>query len=339
VDRRNLIFLVGAASILRPRVLAAQQATSPVIGYLSSGTQEMAQPRLVILRKILSDAGYVEGQNLVIEFRFAEGHDDRLAALAADLVSRKVDVIMTGAMPATLAAQKATSTIPIVTAVGIDPVATGLVSNLARPEGNLTGATDFGPRLNIKRFEIMSELVPEARVMAVLNNPANPVREILNPGVSPAKSKEEYGGLMDEATHARGVQLHRVQATNSEEIDGAFARCAELGVGALLIGVDPLFYNAKDQIVGLAARYRIPTIYDDPRYVDAGGLISYGAKAGEAVRLLGTYGARILAGAKPADLPFQMPTKFEMVINRKTADALGLKIPLELETEADRIIE
>jgi putative ABC transport system substrate-binding protein len=236
--------------------------------------------------------------------------------------------VLTGSLPGTRAAMKATATIPIVTIVGVDPVATGLVKDLARPEGNVTGFTVFAARLNVKRFELLSQLVPEARVMAVLLDPTNPAS---------VKSVEQTAAY--EPARARGIQLHLLRASNSDEIDSAFASLAGLRAEGILPAAEPLFDNRKDQIVGLAARYRIPTIYYHRRYTDAGGLISYGGKGGETLRPLGVYAGRILAGANPADLPFQMPTRYELVINRKAADALGLAVPLTLETQADEIIE
>ena len=330
MNRRKLIAAFGGAAVAWPLIGRAQQPAMPVVGWLGATSPEAGSLFLPAFRDGLREAGYIEGQDVAIEYRWAEGHDDRLPELAADLVSRKVDVIITGGWPGTRAAMKATATIPIVTAVGVDPIATGLVGNLARPDGNVTGFTSFGPRTQTKRFELLSRLVPEARVMATLINLSNPVT---------AKSIEQYGGGLVEAMHAKGVEQQRLSAGSSAEIDAAFAHLVELKAGGLLLGIDPLFDNHKDQIVGLAARYRIPTIYPNRRYTDAGGLISYGVKTGETLRPMGMYAGRILAGAQPADLPFQMPARYELVINRKTADALGLAIPLELETQADEIIE
>jgi putative ABC transport system substrate-binding protein len=328
--RRDLIALMGGAAIAWPLATRAQQKAMPVIGWLGVTTPEAEAPLLADVRAGLADVGYVEGQNLAIEYRWAESHNDRMPALAAELVARKVDVITTGGVPGTRAAMGATSTIPILTVVGVDPVATGLVNNLAHPDGNLTGFTVFGPRTNIKRFELLSQLVPQARVMAVLINPTNPASASLKS----AEQSVVYG-----PARAKGIELHLVKTGTPDEIDAAFATLAELHAEGLMPGVDPFFYQRKDQIVALAARYRIATIYDHRQYTDAGGLISYGAKGGETLRPLGVYAGRLLAGAKPADLPFQMPTRFELVINRKTANALGLTIPLELETLADEIIE
>jgi ABC-type uncharacterized transport system substrate-binding protein len=331
MNRRKLLVAFGGAAIAWPLIGRAQQSTMPVIGWLGTTTREQEIQFVPGVRDGLRETGYVEGQNVAIEYRWAESHIDRLPALAAELVAHPVDVILTGGMPGTRAAMKATATIPILALVGVDPVATGLVTNLARPDANLTGITTFGPRLNVKRFELLSQLVPEARVMALLTNLPN--------AAMATKSIEQYRGILTEAMHAKGIELRLVSADNSEEIDAAFAHLAELRADGLLVGTDPLFNHYRDQIVALASRYRIPTISFNRLYTEAGGLISLGVKTGEALRQSGIYTGRILAGAKPADLPFQMPTRYELVINRKTADALGLAIPLELETQADEIIE
>jgi putative ABC transport system substrate-binding protein len=328
MNRRELIVAFGGATIAWPLLSRAQQPAMPVIGSLGITTPERELPLFSTFRDGLREAGYVEGQNVAIEYRWADGHIDRLPALAAELVAHPVDVILTGSLPGTRAAMKATATIPIVTIVGVDPVATGLVKDLARPEGNVTGFTVFAARLNVKRFELLSQLVPEAQVMAVLLDPTNPAS---------VKSVEQTAAY--EPARARGIQLHLLRASNPEEIDTAFASLAELHAEGLLPAAEPLFDNCKDQIVGLAARYRIPAMYYHRRYTDAGGLISYGAKGGETLRPLGVYAGRILAGAKPADLPFQMPTRYELAISRKAASALGLTVPLTLETQADEIIE
>jgi putative tryptophan/tyrosine transport system substrate-binding protein len=330
MNRRKLIAAFGGAVVVRPVIGGAQQPAMPVIGWLGVTSPEAVASVLAMFRGGLREAGYIEGQNVAIEYRWSEGHDERLPELAAELVAAKVDVIVTGGMPGTRAAMKATATIPIVTIVGVDPVATGLVKDLARPDGNVTGFTTFGPRTGVKRFEILSQLLPEARVVATLINLSNPVT---------AKSIEQYGGGLVEAMHGKGVELQRVSAGNPEEIDAAFAHLAELKADGLMLGVDLVFDTHKEQIVRLAARYRVPAIYYTRRYAEAGGLISYGVKEGDNARQYGVYAGRILAGAKPADLPFQMPTRYELVINRKTADALGLAMPLELETQADEIIE
>jgi putative ABC transport system substrate-binding protein len=330
MNRRKLIVAFGGAAVAWPLMGRAQQRALPVIGWLGATTREQETLFLAGVRDGLRETGYIEGQNVAIEYRWAESHDERLPGLAAELVAHPVDVILTGGMPGTRAAMKATATIPIVTLVGIDPVAQGLVGNLARPDGNVTGITSFGPRTQVKRFELLSRLLPEARIIGTLVNLTN---------AATVKSIEQYGGTLADAMHAKGVELQRLSASNSEEIDAAFAHLVELRADGLILGIEPLFNHYRDQIVALAARYRIPTIYPGWIFARAGGLISYSTKGSETLHQSGIYIGRILAGAKPADLPFQMPTRYELVINRKTADTLGLAIPLELETQADEIIE
>ncbi len=330
IRRRDLILLTGGAAAAWPLVARTQQKAMPVIGYLGPTSPEQEGSSLRAIREGLSAASYIEGRNVTIEYLFAEGQNDRLPALAAELVARKVDVVLTGGIPAIRAAMKATSTIPIVFVTGVDPVAAGLVSNLARPDGNLTGLTVFGPALNPKRFELLSELIPEARVIAQLINPTNPAS---------VSRVEELTGNIYELARAKGVQMHLVKAGNASEIDAAFAMLAELQAGGLIVGAEPFFYKSHDQIVALAARYRVPAVYDHRMYTDAGGLISYGAKAEDMVRTAGVYAGRILAGAKPADLPVQQPAKFETIINLKAAKALGLAVPPSLLARADEVIE
>jgi putative tryptophan/tyrosine transport system substrate-binding protein len=275
----------------------------------------------------LSEAGYIEGQNVAIEYRWAENHYDRLPALAADHVGRKVDVIVaTGGIPSAMAAKNATSTIPIVFLADSTIVAAGLVNSLARPGGNLTGFMVFGHELTPKRLELLSELVPQTRVIALL--------------VNPTKSDTEHLiGNMQEAARAKGVQLPIVKAGTEGEIDAAFASLTELHVGALVIASDSFFSNRREQIVALASRHAVATIYDWREFAVSGGLISYGISFADAYRQLGTYAGKILAGAKPADLPVQQPTKFELVVNLRTAKALGLTIPQSVLGRADEVIE
>ncbi|HKE41774.1 MAG TPA: ABC transporter substrate-binding protein [Casimicrobiaceae bacterium] len=274
----------------------------------------------------LSETGFVEGRNLAIESRWAEGHYDRLPALAADLVGRKVDVIVsTVGTPSALAAKSATSTIPIVFRGGADPVADGLVASLARPGGNLTGVS-IADDLTAKRLELLSELVPRARVIALLVNPNTPAAERVIRDVQ-------------EAARTKGLQLHILKASTENEIDTAFASLVQLHAGALVVASDPFLSSRREQIVALASRYAVPSSYAWREFAEAGGLISYGPSLTAAYRLVGVYAGKVLKGAKPADLPVQQPTTFELVINVKTAKALGLTVPQRMLTQADEAIQ
>jgi putative ABC transport system substrate-binding protein len=329
MNRRHLIALLGAAAL--PVASHAQQKTMSVIGWLAGSSASAEAQAAAAFREGLSGTGYIEGQNLEIKYRWAEGHLDRLPALASDLVQRKVDLILsTGGLPGARAAKDATSTIPIVFLVGVDPVATSLVESLARPGSNLTGFTLFGPELNSKRFELLSELVPGARVIAVLVNPMNPAS---------ASAVEHLQGNIYGVALAKGVQLHLLKASSESEVDAAFAAAIKLQAKGLLVAAEPLFYEQRGQITTLASRNLIPTMYVDRRFTDAGGLISYGTKPSATARQAGIYAGRILKGAKPADLPVQQPTTFELVINLKTAQALGLTVPQSILARADEVIE
>jgi putative ABC transport system substrate-binding protein len=298
----------------------------PVIGFLGSTSPGPAAPLLAAFHQGLHEAGYVEGRNVAIEYRWAEGQYDRLPELAADLVGRKVDVIATsgGPVPAR-AAKNATAKIPIVFVTG-DAVGDGLVVSLARPGGNLTGFSVVAGELNPKRLDLLSELVPQAGVIALLVNPNNPNAERIMRDVR-------------EAARDKGLQFHILKASTEGEIDAAFAALVQLHAGALVVGADPFFASRGDQLVALAARHAVPAIYWGREFAAAGGLISYGPSVTGMYHQAGVYVGRILAGAKPADLPVQQPTRFELVVNLKTAKALGLTVPQSILARADEVIE
>jgi putative tryptophan/tyrosine transport system substrate-binding protein len=318
--RRRELLLLGAAAAL-PLAARAQQPM-PVIGLLSVGLPGAAAQWLPAFRQGLSETGFIESQNVAIEYRFAEGQHDRLPALAADLVGRKVDLIATGNVSSTLAAKTATSTIPIIFLTEGDPVPDGLVASLARPGGNLTGFSMFSAELMPKRLE----LVPRADVIALLVNPNNAITERIIQDVQ-------------EAARTKRVQLHILNAITDSEIDAAFAALAQRQAGALLVGADGFFYNRRERFVALAMRYAVPAIYFQREFAAAGGLISYGVRVTDSFRQAGSYAGRILKGAKPADLPVQQPTTFELVVNLKTANALGLTVPPSILAPADEVIE
>jgi len=325
VNRRELmILLLGNA--MAARALRAQQKAMPMIGLLSGASPEPTAPYVAAFRQGLGETGWVEGQNVAIEYRWAEGQYDRLPALAADLVHHEVDVIRTHGVPALLAAKSATSMIPIVFTTGDDPVASGLVASLARPGGNLTGVSLMLVELMPKRLELLSELVPQAGLIALLVNPNGPAA---------ARVIKE----VQEAARTKGVQLTVLKAGDDSEIDAAFASLAQLHARALLVGADAFFNSRRDRLVALAARYSVPAIYEGRDFAEIGGLVSYGASVRDTWRQAGTYVGRILAGAKPADLPVQQPTTFELVINLKTAKALGLTVPPSILARADEVIE
>jgi len=323
--RRELILLGGAETAARP--LRAQQKAMPVIGFLGVASPGPYAPFVAAFHQGLSETGYVEGQNFAIEFRWAEGHYNRLPALAAHLVSRRVEVVVTsGGRASALAAKTASSTIPIVSVIGGDPVAAGLIASLARPGGNLTGVSALTVELMAKRLELLSELVPHSRVIALLVNPNNPTAERI------------IQDLQD-AARAKGMQLPVLKASAEGEFETAFASLVQLEAGGLVVGGDPLFFARRDQLVALASRHAVPAIYESREYVTAGGLISYGSSLAAAYRQTGIYAGKILKGVKPADLPVEQPTRFELVINLKTAKALGLTIPHSMLMLADEIIE
>jgi putative ABC transport system substrate-binding protein len=321
--RELLLSLYGAIAAARP--LSAQQKTMPVIGFLNVRSPSEAISILTAFRQGLSEIGWVEGQSVAIEYRWAEGRYDRLPGLAADLVARKVNVITTGGLPPTRAAKHATSTIPIIFQ-STDPVREGLVANLAHPGGNLTGFSNLNVDLTPKRLELLSELVPQIRMIALLVNPNNP-------------NAESITGDVREAARAKEVELHVLKAGSESEIETAFASFVQSQAGALVVGGDPFFNSRREQLAALASRHAIPAIYEYREFPDAGGLISYGPSLTDTWRKVGTYVGRILNGTKPADLPVQQPTTIELVVNLKTAKALGVTVPPLILARADEVIE
>src|SRR4051794_38006860 len=326
MQRREALAILAGAVVAWPVSSGAQQKAMPVIGILSPASYDPFSTFVTAFRQGLSEAGYVEGENLAIEYRFAEGHYDRLPALAADLVGRKVDLIMANSPPSALAAKVATSTIPIVFRGGADPVGDGLVASLPRPGGNLTGVSFVADELTTKRLELLSELVPRAGVIALLVNPNNP-------------SADRIIRDVQEAARTKGLQLHGPRASSESEIDTAFASLIQLHAGGLVVGADPFLTSQREQLVALASRRAVPSIYAWREFPASGGLISYGASLTSAFRLVGHYGEKILKGAKPADLPVEQPTTFELVINLRAAKALGLSVPQSMLTRADEVIE
>jgi putative tryptophan/tyrosine transport system substrate-binding protein len=317
---------VLAGGVAYPLLAGAQQKAMPVVGYLHFASPESKSQFLDALRQGLAETGYVEGQNVVIEYRWAEAKYDRLPALAADLAARKVDVIVAVSGPSAHAAKSATSTIPIVVMTGGDPVADGLVNSLPRPGGNITGVSFLFIELHPKRLELLSDLLPHAKVIALLVNPN------LSFTASVVRAVQEAAG-------AKGIELLILKAGTAGEIDAAFATLAERHADALLVGSDPFFDSRHEQLVTLASRYAIPAIYPWRIFADAGGLISYGPNLSAVERQLGNYAGRILTGEKPADLPVQQPTTFDLVVNLKTAKTLGLTMSPLILARADEVIE
>jgi putative tryptophan/tyrosine transport system substrate-binding protein len=325
--RREFISLLGSAAVAGPLAARAQQPM-PVIGFLHSVSFDNLAHLVQSFHQGLKEAGFVEGRNVSIEYRWAEGHYDRLPALAADLVRRQVTVIAApGGTPTAVAAKAATATIPIVFLVGVDPVTAGLVASLNQPGGNVTGISILNVDVVAKRLELLHELVPTAAVIALLVNPTNPV--YTEPEIKEAR----------DAAGSLGLQLHVLNASNEDEIDAAFATMVREGAGALVLSPDPFFNGRRVQLAALEARYGIPVIADRREFVEAGGLMSYGPNLADANHQVGVLVGRILKGARPADLPVQQVVKIELVINLKTAKTLGIAIPLPLLGRADEVNE
>jgi len=324
--RREFIGLLGGLAAI-PLTARAQQGAMPVVGYLSATSPDEGEPRAAAFRRGLQEAGYLEGQNVTIEYHWAEQQVDRLPAMAADLVKRHVAVIATGTTPAVLAAQAATTTIPIVFEVGSDPVRLGLVTNLNRPGGNITGVTSLIVEVAPKRLELLHELLPTAKVMALLVNPADRA-------LAQAQTRETLS-----AARNRGIELHVLNVRSEGDFDAVFADIKRLRVGGLVIGAGSVFLGGINKLAALTVRHAVPAIYQYRDFPTAGGLMSYGSDILDSYRLAGIHTGRVLKGENPAELPVVQATKFEFVINLKTAKALGLTIPNTLIGRADEVIE
>ena len=327
MNRRQFITLLGGAAAAWPLAARAQQPAMPVIGFLSSASPDAFEYLVAEFRRGLSNAGHVEGKSVLIEYRWAQFQYDRLQALAAELVRRSVTVIVaSGGVEPTIAAKAATTTIPIVFTTGTDPVRQGLIANLNRPGGNVTGVSFFASSLGAKRLELLHELVPAAATVGMLVNPTNAAADL---------------EVLDVQTAARalGVQVQLLTASTEHEINEAFGNLVQRRIGALLLQTDPLLLTRRTQLLALAQRHAIPTIYQFRELAAGGGLISYGPSNRDAYRKAGVYAGRILEGEKPADLPVQLPTRFELVLNLKTAKALGLTVPTSILVRADEVIE
>ena len=328
MKRREFITLLGGAAVAWPLPARAQQpAMPPTIGFVGSDSPGLYAERLRAFRLGLKSTGFIEGQNVAIEYRWAEGRNDKLPALTTDLVHRRVEVIVAPTTPSVLAAKAATETIPIVFFVAGDPVDLGLVASLGRPSGNLTGATTLTLEVGPKWLQLLHEMVPNATSLALLINPTSP-------NLAEAQSKD-----LQTAARSRGLQLHVLQASTDPDFDDAFSSVTRLRAGGLVISSDSFFFSRSKELATLAVRHAVPTIFGFREFVAAGGLMSYGGSLTESFRWVGIYAARLLRGEKPADLPVQQSTKIELFINLKTAQALGLEVPPTLLTRADEVIE
>ncbi len=327
MNRRTFIALpAGAAICALPYAVRAQQPALPVVGFLHQGAPQPNAHTMDAFRRGLQENGYVEGRNVTLEFRWADGRYDRLSALAADLIRRQAAVIVAALLPAAHAAKAATATVPVVFISGSDPVETGLVTSLNRPTGNVTGVSLFSVPLIAKRLELLHEVIPATAVTAVLVNPSNP------------NAKANERGI-ETAARAMGMRIELIKASSDEDFEAAFATVVRQRAGALLVSADGFYASRREALVALAARHAVPTMYFQREFIPLGGLISYGSNSPDMYRQAGVYAGRILKGAKPADLPVVQPTKLELVINLKAAKALGLELPATVLARADEVIE
>jgi putative ABC transport system substrate-binding protein len=326
VKRRQFIALLGGTVGLYPLAVCAEQNAIKVLGYLGNGPSVANTPHFAAIREGLREYGYIEGQNLAIEYRWAHGRYDQLPELAADLVRRNIDIMLVTGTPGIEAAKAATSTIPVVFFGGTDPIKTGTVASFNRPGSNITGVTFIDSEVTLKRFELLSELVPHGGLIALLVNPSN-------------SGSNEVISSVQEAATAKGFRLQILKAASEHEINAMFDSLSQLQANAPDVAADPFLYQRRKQLVSLSSRCGVPTIYQWREFVEIGGLMSYGANINSLARDMGGYAGKIVNGVKPADLPIQQPTRFELVINLNTARALGITVPQSLLARADEVIE
>ena len=324
--RREFIAVIGTATAW-PFVARAQQPNIPLVGFLNVGSSDGYRPMAAAFRQGLQETGYVEGQNVAIEYRWGEGQSDRLPAMIADFIHRQVAVIAATSTPAALAAKSATKTVPIVFETGGDPIQLGLVTSLSRPSGNITGVTQLNGQVVPKALEVLHELLPTAKIVALLVNPADPA-------VAEDQTREAMS-----AARTLGLELHVLKASTEAQLEAVFANLSQSQISGLVIGPEAFFTSHTGQLVALAVRHKVPTVYRGREFAAAGGLVSYGTSPESSYHLAGVYTGRVLKGEKPADLPVQQASKFELYINLKTAKALGITVPLPLSGRADEVIE